>query len=117
MYIFCDAAPEELMELSKNNSFPININNSKSEVFSSGVTVLECGTKGDAEGIYNLSTYKLNSQKLDELKEGFQDKYSPFLSYLVNKMVELDPVNRPYFSEIVALLEPYRQDIEDKREI
>jgi hypothetical protein len=38
--IFSYIAPEELMELSKNNAFPININNSKSEVFSAGITAL-----------------------------------------------------------------------------
>lgn len=59
-----NVAPEELTELSNSNPHPTNINNSKAEVFSSGLTILECGTKGDVAGLYNLSGFKILTQKL-----------------------------------------------------
>lgn len=104
------------MELSKNNAYPTGLNNTKAECFSTGVTALQLGTGEDIPELYNMKSFKIDTERLEKLKIAFQAKRSPLLGYLVSKMLELDPNNRPYFSEIAALLDPYAVDIESHRD-
>jgi hypothetical protein len=67
--------------------------------------------------MYDLSAFRILPNGLENLKSGFSNAFTPVLAYIVSKMVELDPVKRPYFSEIAALLEPSRDDILEKRDI
>lgn len=57
------------MELSKNNAYPTDLNNSKAECFSTGVLVLELGTNHDVKQLYNMNTYKLDQDLLEKLKQ------------------------------------------------
>ena len=75
------------MELSKNNAYPTNINNTKAECFSAGVTALQLGIGEDVAQLYNFTTFKLDTGRLDKLKNEFQARHSPLLGYIVGKMV------------------------------
>jgi len=77
------------------------------------MTILSAATLENCNVLYEKSgTYKLNTNKMYQLINNMQSKYSPMFQQIVMEMLT-QPNARKSCSEIYHMLYPYEKDILD----
>jgi len=79
-------------------------NRHKQDVFSLGLTMLECATLERSLDIYDFENLKLDAELLSERLMETKHKYSPRIFHLITKMLHFDEDKRPDFIELKQYL-------------
>jgi hypothetical protein len=113
MYIYFKLAPEECEERhKKKQAIVFNAQDSCSEVFSIGLTILEAGTLRDCSEIYgDTYEYRFNEVKVREYLDIFESRYSKEMSEMVREMLHPNPKKRWKSEYIYKILKPYEYQI------
>ena len=74
----------------------------KSEVFSLGMTLLECATLERAEQYYNIKTHKIRFAQIRAKLENLRKVYSSSFVELLQSALSESEHSRPAFSEIIG---------------
>ncbi len=74
----------------------------KDDVFSAGLVVLEAGLLEDVQGIYDSEEGAVNPEKLEELIQKFEERYShsPELCLSLRRLLVIDELDRCCFKEL-----------------
>ena len=97
----------------KENKANLQHNQSKSDVFSLGMTILEAATLQNLDHVYNWEKFEVESEKIaDLLKDLTENKrYSPILLQTIHFMLNSNEELRPNFHKLDSELSTYRADI------
>ncbi|KAL4494442.1 hypothetical protein ABPG72_019852 [Tetrahymena utriculariae] len=87
-------------------------NHFKSDVYSLGMTMLECCTLFKALNFYDYSSCEIRFNLIEDSLQKVRLMYSGFLVNLIREMLNREEFQRPTFHEISAILTPYRQQIQ-----
>ncbi|KAL4470486.1 hypothetical protein ABPG74_012097 [Tetrahymena malaccensis] len=87
-------------------------NHFKSDVYSLGMTMLECCTLFKALNFYEYSSCEIRFNLIEDFLQKARLMYSGFLVNLIREMLNREEFQRPTFHEISAILTPYRQQIQ-----
>lgn len=109
-----NAAPEEMSELQKNNTFP-ETDSVKGESFSIGLTLLDAITLEDSSKLYNFKNCTFDVNKLQGLlaKLHANEQYSHFLKEIVTDLLNLDPQQRKSAEQTYLRILPYEYNIKN----
>lgn len=79
----------------------------KDDVFSAGLVILEAGLLEDIQSIYDPEEGAVSSEKLGELIEKFEDRYSgcPELCLSLRRLLVIDEMDRCCFKELKNTIE------------
>jgi len=81
----------------KGSHADIKYNTFKADVFSLGLTILECSTLRDASVLYDWDLMLIKYYPLSKLLDQAAERYSQEFINLLTKMVEIDDDQRPDF--------------------
>ncbi|EAR95135.1 protein kinase (macronuclear) [Tetrahymena thermophila SB210] len=87
-------------------------NHFKSDVYSLGMTMLECCSLFKALNFYDYSSCEIRYNLIEDFLQKARLMYSGFLVNLIREMLNREEFQRPTFHEISAILTPYRQQIQ-----
>ena len=111
-------APELLNLLKIRDFYPV-FDKEKSQVFSLGITVLECATLSAVSNCYNFDSFTINQEKINLLLEKVGIIYGKNKIWiLIKELLINDPLNRPNFEEVLSKISPHQIQVNkyDNRE-
>lgn len=91
-------------------------NKYKSDIYSLGMTILECATLKNLDFVYDWDHFQINQNKIDEELRHLTDSraYSPTLVETLRFMLNPDEELRPNFLRLDSELSQYRADIKGR---
>ena len=104
-------SPELLNQFQCGNSIPDGVNRFKSDVYSLGLTLLECMTLKSSMDIYNYKECEIRWDLQNHRVEESKNYYSKMLCNVVDGMLSKIPENRADFIQLQAILKPHRISI------
>jgi len=81
----------------------------KSDVYSLGMTMIEVCCLFTSRSCYDYGNYKIQKNIIEELLARARSRYSSFLVNLIREMLNDEERDRPSFSDIKAILNPYAE--------
>ena len=82
-----------------------NYDKYKVDVFTLGMVLLETIHLKDQNNIFDYNKITINRQKLNKSVDDTKANYSPLLSEILHKMVELDETVRPDFEALYKIMQ------------
>ena len=103
----CYLSPELLYSLKIRDINPLH-DKQKSQIFSLGITVLECASLSSITNCYNFDSFTINEDTIEILLKKIESLYSKQFCLLLKNFLIINPDKRPNFNEILLKLTPHQ---------